>query len=253
MPLSDRRTFSPGTKPPESPRSQVLGAMTSKAKRTVVLGYHATSIDALFALLAAWLRHRSDTSVALRYLPLDPLDSLESRLQRAEETMPEQPCSLYLLGCAASETFLQELSARWPECDLVNICSEPHHERSTCGMAWDHFDSEAAGSFGSSGGSSTGDALAQLAGFGGDLGRLKSIFEYVEDQELRRGSLTDSAAFASGIASLLQGELPWDPSAKNSTLFDVLLSLSPATLIENGKKVSKSVRRTLSGWGDEGA
>ncbi len=252
-PLSDRRTFSPGTKPPASPRSQVLGAMTSKAKRTVVVAYHATSIDALFAVLAAWLRYRGDASVGLRYLPVDPFDSLESRLRKAEEIIPQQACSLYLLGCAGSETFLQELSARWPECDLVNICSEPHHERSTCGMAWDHFDSEAAGSVGSSGGSSAGEALAQLAEFGGDLGRLKSIFEYVEDQELRRGSLTESEAFASGLASLLQSELPWNPSAKNSTLFDVLLSLSPATLIENGKKVSKSVRRTLSGWGDEGA
>ena len=119
-------------------------------------------------------------------------------------------------------------------------------------MAWDHFDKEAAEAIGNSGGSGTGEALAQLADFGGDLGRLKLVFEYVEDHEMRRGILADSQAFASGLASLLQHELPWNPSAKNSTLFDVLLSLSPATLIENGKLVSVTVRRTLSGWGNEG-
>ena len=119
-------------------------------------------------------------------------------------------------------------------------------------MAWDHFDKEAQEAIGNSGGSGTGEALAQLADFGGDLGRLKLVFEYVEDHEMRRGILADSQAFASGLASLLQHELPWNPSAKNSTLFDVLLSLSPATLIENGKLVSVTVRRTLSGWGNEG-
>ena len=250
--LSDRRTFSPGTKPPESPRSQVRGAMASKAKRSVILAYHSTSIDALFALLAAWLRHRGDSSVALRYLPLDPLDSLESRLQTVEHVMAQEACSLYLLGCSGSETFLRELSAHWPQCNLVSICSELPCERSTACMAWDHFDKEAQEAIGNSGGSGTGEALAQLADFGGDLGRLKLVFEYVEDHEMRRGILADSQAFASGLASLLQHELPWNPSAKNSTLFDVLLSLSPATLIENGKLVSVTVRRTLSGWGNEG-
>ena len=59
-----------------------------------------------------------------------------------------------------------------------------------------------------------------------------------------------SAAFASGLASLLQRDLPWDPASKGSTLFDVLLSLRPEVLIENGRLVQPSVRRTLSGWAD---
>lgn len=252
LPLSDRRTFSPGlSQPPESPRSQVRGAMASKAKRTVVLAYHSMSIDALFALLAGWLRNRSDPSVALRCLPQDPLDSVETRLQQAESVIPEQGASsLYLLGLTDSDGYVQELSRRWPECSVVSIVSELHHEQSTACMAWDHFDNEAAESTGI--GSGSGEALAEVAGFGGDIGRLRLVFSYVEDHELRRDELDDSQAFASGLASLLQRDLPWDPAAKGSTLFDVLLSLSPATLIENGKLVKPSVRRTLSGWGDEG-
>ena len=117
-------------------------------------------------------------------------------------------------------------------------------------MAWDHFDGEAIESIGGSTGSGTGGALAQVAEFGGDLGRLRLTYDYVQDHELRSDALPDSQAFASGLASLLQREMPWNP-ASNASLFDVLLSLSPATLIENGKKVTPQVRRTLSGWGVE--
>ena len=207
------RTFSPGLQaPPESPRSKVRGAMASRAKKTVVLAYHPTSIDALFALLAAWLRHRGDAAVALVYLPLDPSDSLQTRMSQAEAVVPED-ATVLLLGCAEGAEYVLQLTERCG-CNVVVLDHSPavheslqdsgdalpptveiiteHMQQSTACLAWDHFDRECAESIGDGGGSGGGEALARVAAFGGDVGRLRTIFSYVEDRELTRDELDDS-------------------------------------------------------------
>jgi hypothetical protein len=83
---------------------------------------------------------------------------------------------------------LQEYGGALPP--TVEIVTE-HQQQSTACLAWDHFDGECAESLGGGGGggSGSGEALAQVAAFGGDIGRLRTIFSYVEDHELARDDL----------------------------------------------------------------
>ena len=105
--------------------------------------------------------------------------------------------------------------------------------------ALEHFDRECATQLPAAA-PGRGAALLQASGFGGDESRLLELYRYVEDHQLCRHELPDSRAFASGLASTLQTHLPWDPGAASpgheaTALFDVLLSLRPETLIENGR------------------
>ena len=239
--MADRRTFSPGVvQPPESPRGIVRGASAARAKRTVVLGYHPASIDALFATLAAWLRYRNDAAVSLRYLALDPCDSVAVRLAAAtalvNSTGKPEACKLYLLGAADASELAQSLAQL--QCEVVRVPGSSSDPACSC-AALEHFDRECATQLPAAA-PGRGAALLQASGFGGDESRLLELYRYVEDHQLRRHQLPDSRAFASGLASTLQTHLPWDPGAASpgheaTALFDVLLSLRPETLIENGR------------------
>ena len=240
--MADRRTFSPGVvQPPESPRGIVRGASAARAKRTVVLAYHPASIDALFATLAAWLRYRNEAAVSLRYLALDPCDSVAVRLAAAtalvNSTGKPEACKLYLLGAADASELAQSLAQA--QCEVVRVPGSSDRAGACSCAALEHFDRECATQLPAAP-SGRGAALLQASGFGGDESRLLELYRYVEDHQVGRHELPDSRAFASGLASTLQTHLPWDPGAASpgheaTALFDVLLSLRPETLIENGR------------------
>ncbi|CAM6010776.1 unnamed protein product [Sphagnum balticum] len=237
-------------------------------KFSAVVLYHYPCPDGAFAALAAHLYHS-----ALRCSPPLFLPNTVYSPLRVEELVTEGVDVFYLLDFVGPKDFAVELShkARW-------VVVLDHHKtalemlpdggdcppnleivldmkRSGATIAYDYFTeklqeatNEAASVNEQAEAVQGHQSLFKVGGHKAkglvtdqkDIERVETLFRYIEDADLWRWALPDSKAFSSG---LIDTHIEFS-TAVNPSVFNELLALDPAAVIEIGRS-SLSKQQTL--------